>query len=83
MDDDDGFSKLNDKYLRLGSDEGTSPLQDEMTDAQLTNGHVNVNVQNLKAEKEKLEKKCSGEFHLMSKFDKTFDNLYKGREIKC
>ena len=40
-----------------------------MTDAHLTNGHGNVNVQNLKAEKEKLERKCSGEFHLHSKLN--------------
>ena len=32
LNDDDDFSKLNDKYLRMGSYEGSSPLQDEIGD---------------------------------------------------
>ena len=52
-------SKLNDKNLRLGT-ETTSGSQEDLVDTHMTNGFSGANLQHLKADKEKLEKKCSG-----------------------
>ncbi|XP_063715318.1 serine/threonine-protein kinase Genghis Khan-like isoform X3 [Symsagittifera roscoffensis] len=50
--------KLNDKNLRLGT-ETTSGSQEDLVDTHMTNGFSGANLQHLKADKEKLEKKCS------------------------